>query len=390
MKYLKDLLEQGKITQKDYDEIMKEAGAWITEDDFVKIIDRQIEKAMAEVKAQGQVQNKLIGKFTSGGRVDAAVAEKTINLLNGIMGYKAVNVMSEGVAEDGRNLVPEEFTAEVLRIIPEYGVARRDCRIIPMASKTKKIPRLIAGVTAYWVGEAVKKTTSKPNIGVVTLTAKKLAAIIPATDELLEDASVDTFMLIAQLTGEAFAYAEDAALFQGTESIKGLLTADGVNEVVTTGATFSTMTPDDLYDMITSIPSAARKGAKFYLNSTVLGYLAKKKDKQDNYVWMRPADGKPGTIWGYPYEEVDHALPGIDTENQADTPFVVFGNLQRAIIGDRKVLTIDKADQATLIDGGDTVSLWQQDMQAMRGVERIDIAVALPEAFARLRTAEAT
>lgn len=412
MERLKALLKSGKITQEEFDALVQELEAErkgagtgdgtvsMTEEELEAMFTKRLDERFGEIegKVNAAVDNKLKGRIPAGNseqeRLQAA-AEKTVMIFRAILGVgdrKAVEYMNEATAADGGVLVPDEFMAEVMRLVPTYGVARRDCRVIPMMGKTKKVPRLLAGIPAYWIGEGSAKTAKKPTLDLITLTANKLAAIVPSTDELLEDASIDTFRFLADLCAEAFALEEDIALFTGNGgSIPGIVGTTGVAEKLVSGATFATMTPDDLFDMTTAIPSAARRGAKFYLHSTVLGLLAKKKETGTGaYVWQKPAEGRPGLIWNYPYEEVDHALPStaLSAGEQADTGFVVFGSLRNVFYGDRKQMTVDRSNQATVVAGEDSVHLWQNDMTAIRAVKRLDIKVAIPSALCVLKTTE--
>lgn len=63
--------------------------------------------------------------------------------------------MSEGDPVQGGYLVPVEYYNEIFRLICEYGIARRDCRIIPMNSSSMKIATSAGLPTTYWIGEEI-------------------------------------------------------------------------------------------------------------------------------------------------------------------------------------------------------------------------------------------
>jgi hypothetical protein len=51
------------------------------------------------------------------------------------------------------------------------------------------------GIRAYWQGEAASAIATKPVLGLATLRLKKLMALVPTTDELLDDANALTSYL---------------------------------------------------------------------------------------------------------------------------------------------------------------------------------------------------
>jgi HK97 family phage major capsid protein len=292
--------------------------------------------------------------------------------------------LDETTDAQGLVLVPEEFMGEVWRLIPEYGIARRDCRIVPMARKVKSIQTLATGVTAYWVTEGNAITKGEPTFGDLNLTAKKLAALVANTDEFLEDSGVEVLQLIAQLVAEAMAAAEDAALFTGSSPITGIFHKTGVTQVtLAAGKTaFADITYDDILDVIDSQTAAGLRGAKFYFHNNTMTILRKLKDNNGRYILQEPLAGAPGSLSGYPYELSD-TLPGT-ASSAANTNFIAFGNLkQTTAFGDRKQLAVKVLTEGTV----GTENLGEECKTALRFVERADIAIPIPAGLSRLKTA---
>ena len=342
------------------------------------VLSEKVDPLMAEIKDRlGKLDENKLSKI--GDDKDLKHVEKTVNFFKAVLGkdYSVAKDLSEGVDAAGGYLVPTEFQAEVVRVIPSYGIARKNCRIVPMGSKSKTIPKLTAGVTTYWTDEAGTKAQSTPSFGLVTLTAKKLAGICPTTDELLEDSAIDVYNLLVELFAEAFAKEEDTQLFNGTGSpITGIFSKSGVNSVELSNASVLLMTADDLLDMVSAVDDFSEKNGKFYLNRTILNVLRKLKDTNDQYIFQAPTASAPGTIWGYPYEKVQ-VLPGTG-DDAVSTKFLCFGDLKYVMFGDRKRMTVDIFKEGMI----GTTNLITQDMQAIRIVERLDMQVSVPGAFA--------
>ena len=70
--------------------------------------------------------------------------------------------MTEGTGSAGGFIVPEEFAAEVFRVVEDFGLVMKLGRKFPMSSDTLNVPRLSSSVTMYWPGETGAGTPSQP------------------------------------------------------------------------------------------------------------------------------------------------------------------------------------------------------------------------------------
>ena len=289
-------------------------------------------------------------------------------------------IMQEGVDADGGYLVPEEFRPTVLRLIELYGIGRRGATIVPMASSTMRIPALTDAVEVFWLNENKTITQTKATFHMVELVAKKLCCLIPLTGELLQDSSISLANLLANLLAEAVANEEDRVIFAGDtgagDPFDGILYVAGTTVVtMEVGETaFTDLNYDHLIKMPSRLAKSARNGGGFYMHSTILELVSFLKDKEDRYIWTAPQADRPGRIAGYPYEEVDQ-MPDI-TDDAADTPFIIFGNLKNVYVGDRLRMSIRTSEDAGFTDF----------VTFLRMIQREGIVVALPEAFSILKT----
>lgn len=295
-----------------------------------------------------------------------------------------VKSLSGGTDSEGGYLIPDEFHAEVLRIAEEHGIARRDCRVVPMRRSNAQFPTSTSGVVVSWPGEGAAASESDPGFGLAQLSVKTMAALTALENELLEDADVDVVAFIETLFGEAVAKEEDTQVLVGSGAPFGGVLNHADANVVTMASTktaFSDVTADNLLDMIDGVATGAKKDAKFYMHGNIITHLRKLKDDNGQYIWDKPTGDKPGRIWGYAYEETD-VMPG-NAASAVSTKFVVFGSLKNVLFGDRKQMTMDLSKDATV--GG--VSLFERNMQAVRITERIAVAIGIGSAFSVLRTA---
>lgn len=306
---------------------------------------------------------------------------------------KAMSTATSGESPDDAQaglLIPPELMTEVLRIKQtQFGLARRDMRYLPFSGpgNSRTIPALGTSVAVYWTDEGGKKKATQPNFNLVTQTLKKLAAIVPMTEEILEDSAINLTSLLGELFAEATNKEEDIQFFNGTGSPwTGILQNGSVPYVTQASGDVNQLTADDLLDMVDKTPTGALAGSKFYFHRTIESVLRKLKDNEGRYILQMPQDNKPGTLWGYAYETSD-AFPSL-TEVTTGTAYVLFGNLKMAaILGDKQQLRVKLLDQATITDTDDetVLNLAEQDMVALRVVERVGYVLAMPAAVTVLK-----
>lgn len=371
--------EVGDALAKQIDKISGEIAA-----NFKKGVDEQRQRALEnggekKVEKNRDVTREFLKAIFDGDKARA----------------KAITTETGGTAPDDSNagvLIPVELRTEILRIAEDqYGLARRDMWYLPFSGpgNTRTIPNLGTSVSVKWTDEKGKKTSTQPKFGLVTQTLKKLAAIVPFTDEVLEDSAINLTQLVSQLFAEAVAKEEDLQFFAGTGTPwTGLLNNGSILTVTLTGAA-TDITADDLLDLQYKVPATMRKTGKYYMNGSVIVAIQKLKGVDGQYIWQGPKDGKPGTIWNKPYEESD-AFPDINDVVAGDA-FVLFGDLKKTcIFGDKQQIRIKMLDQATITDTDDEsdnngdLNLAEQDMTALRIVERVGYVCGLPAGLAKL------
>ena len=315
----------------------------------------------------------------------------------------------ENYLEQGSYLIPELFQQEINRFVYESGVARREMRYLPFGGpgNERRIPKATQTVVISWVGEAGKKPKTKPYVGQVLQKLEKLAAIVPFTDELLEDSAIDLMGYSAQLIGEEIGREEDRVFLAGSiiagDPFDGVLNATGVVTVPLAAATQpADLDADLLNQAIYRIPTPARPGAKWYMNPEVFGVLQRIRtdavaagDNAGPYLIQQPTGDQPAKMWNYPIVLTDE-LPGL-TDDAGDpwdvsTPFMFFANLQKTCVyGDKGGLALKMLDQASLTDDlGNVYNLAEHDMTAIRAVKRVGYVPVLPEGIAVITTGPAT
>lgn len=342
-----------------------------------------VKQALADIAAE-LVSLREFGKVDVGpGFQDAETAKSFIDFVAAIYNRDATILkdMTEGTDSEGGHLVPAEFRPVLIRLIESFGLARQYATVLPMTRMELGIPRLASGVTVYWIGEAGPITTSQPVFGLLNLVAKKMAALVPVTGELLEDSSIAIANLLATLFAEAIAKEEDRVSFVGStvagDPFNGILNdSDVISVAMGAGKTsFADVTADDIASLVIAPVAAAAEGARILVHRTVFNVLRTLKSTTGNHIYASPGGNQPATLWSYPYNLTD-VMPAI-TDSAVDTPFIGFGNLRHLYIGDRKKMGIALSQHVGFAN----------DLTYIRVIQREAIAIGLGAAFSALKTA---
>ena len=236
-------MDKVEITRDELASLLKEVAGSIVKEEVdarVKDIDSNIDQKFAKFSSKEDFSS-LDAKEKMAKLVKALYTKDSQTLAT----FKAMN---EGTGSAGGFLVPEEFTAEVYRVVEDYGLVAKMATKFPMGSDTKNIPTVSSSVTGSYPGEATAGSASQPVLAQVQLIAKTWVGLSVMSNELLEDANVSVVNLLVELFAEAIAGELDNQGLTGSGSpFTGILGNTDVN-IVTLGAGKDTYIEADLAD----------------------------------------------------------------------------------------------------------------------------------------------
>ncbi len=365
---------------------------------LVKEIVGELTEPVTKAVVEEFKNNKPLRKDIFGGDKNtkaekAEQKQKAVDFLKAVYNRDTAQVkaLSAGTNADGGFIVPTYISNEIIRLAPNFGKFRKSAFIFDMAGKQKVSIPTASGVVAYRVAEKGKITSSQPTFGQVNLGLQKLATLIPLSNELLRSATLSVVDLLAKLSAEAIAKKEDEWGFLGLSSGEGIF-QNASAQVVTMDSgdtTYAKINADYLLDVVSKLDEDALDGAKWYMSLSVFNALRKTKDSQNRYIVQEPAGGMPAMIWNIPVEFTS-TMPKTSGSSQAGKAFVALANLNYAVVGDGKEYEIKISDEASVTDtdGTTNINLFEQDMSAVRVIERVDIQFAeASKALVMLKTA---
>lgn len=283
--------------------------------------------------------------------------------------------LAAGTAGDGGFLVPDQYSAELIGLLRPASVVRAlGARILPMPNGNLLIPKIASGSSAAYIGENNNIGSTGPTFGQIQLTARKLAAICPISNDLIRYASPQADLVVRDDLIASIAQAEDAAFIRddGTGNApKGLRYWAG-NTPTMTGTPDIAKITTDLAILETYLLSANVRMMTpgWIMAPRVANYLASLRNATTSaYAFPEMAGGM---LRGKPFK-MTTAVPvnlGGGTESE-----VYLADFAEVIIGDSNRVMVDVSSTAAYHNGSAVVSAFSLDQTVIRVILSNDLAV---------------
>lgn len=242
---------------------------------------------------------------------------------------------------------------------------------------------------AYFVGEGQKIGTAKVKANSYVLEARKIAVILPVTEEVLNYTWTDYFETIKDKIVDLFNKKIDGAAFLGLHE-----NPFGNNVLAAAKAASNVVKGDISLDNIYAVEDASEKEPNAFvghrtINRTLRGIRDEVNGGQ--HVFTKPANpNATGELDGLPYAQLQ-----LQSGQTYPAGTLLTGNFNGLVYGipNGTNLRLKIADQATLSKVQNTgttpgdVHLFEQDMQALRAIFEIAVAIPNNEAFAAIEPA---
>ncbi|MGV0984408.1 MAG: phage major capsid protein [Limnohabitans sp.] len=188
---------------------------------------------------------------------------------------------NEGSAQDGGFLVPPQFAREI------FQLSLGEDSLLPLTDNVEITGNTMAfpkdettpwgsnGIRAFWQGEASTATATKPVLGLATLRLKKLMALVPVTDELLDDTNALSSYLPDKIATSIRWKTNESILFGSGSGVPvGCMgSATTVTVAKESGQLTQTIQAQNLAKMISRLPPASFAKAVWIVNNDVLPAL---------------------------------------------------------------------------------------------------------------------
>lgn len=221
----------------------------------------------------------------------------------------------------GGALVHEAFDSNIIRLVNQWGVARRECRVVPMTEAKVSRPRARGDFTLQYVNENNPATPQVMSYDNVTLEAKTGLALARVSKQLMQDSAIDIANDITIDMARGIARQEDRNLFigDGTSAFGGVtgfvnrFASGTTGNAVTGGASFSAHTVAQLCEAIGRVSDFGLANAKWYCSPAFKAQVFDRLSLTMGGVTRNEfANGVIGGFLNYPIVAVN-ALPSTDS-----------------------------------------------------------------------------
>lgn len=282
--------------------------------------------------------------------------------------------------------VPTPTAAEIIQDVTRGSSILRLSKVQPMESETVKIPVMVSGPGAYWVGETERIQTSVAQWIFPELVAKKIGVIVPVSKEKLNDSTINVFATVQPYIAEAFYKAIDAACLFGTNSpfAKNIYeVAKTANAVVKEGT--NAKLDLDISDVMALVESAGHDANGFAAGYDLKNSLRKLRDGNGNQLYVAGVDEE--TLYSQP---IEFSRNGAWDKTKARA---IAADWKYSVVGIRDQIQYEVLKEATLqsVTMGDDkpLSLAENDMVAIKATMRIGFLPVKENAFAVLAPKDA-
>lgn len=238
----------------------------------------------------------------------------------------------------GGYTVPTVLLNQVIKVLNETSNLRQLGTVITTSSTTN-IPTMASKPSFALIAENGAFPTVDTSFGVKTIKAYKVGGTMLASDELLNDSSIDIASYIQGLMVSGIGDFEEDKFVNGsgTNDFQGLKTAT----VGITSASPTALTSDEILDMHYSVAAKYRPKASWLVSDAFEKAVMKLKDTTGRYIWqMGLTQGAPNTLNGRPV--YNSAYLG---ELAATAVPAVFGDLSYFTIADRGTMTMKRLNE---------------------------------------------
>lgn len=297
--------------------------------------------------------------------------------------------LSASTVSEGGIVVPEQVAADIIPLLrPASAVYSLQPRIETMPSGVHSMPKIAGGAAADYIGENDNAPKTEPTWGAVRLTAKKLAALLPLSNDWVRRSSTGSDSSVRDDLVGAFAQRGDLAFIRGAGSQyspKGLRYQALAGNVIAANATVNLANvTTDLGKLVLALANAnvafARPG--WMMAPRSWNYLMTVRDANGNFAFRDEL--LQGRLWGWPFKWTTQ-IP-VNMGGGTDESEIYLADFADVVVGETESLMIDTSTEAAYFDGSNLQSAFSRDQTVIRGIVEHDLGIRQDACVAVLTT----
>lgn len=344
----------------------------------------------AEAKAHGEAESPIAPGAKKGdtfARMIMAMAsakgdnERAIKWAEDTYGKDSaapvVKALQTDSVQAGGFLVEEAVSSEVIELLrPASVVMSMSPQMIRMNTASFQIPKLTGGAAASYIGEGDDILATQPTGGLVRLTFRKLAALVPMSNDMLRYAAPGTETIVRDDLVAGLAQRGDLGMLRdnGTsDTMVGLrYQVPSANVIPANGTVNLQNVTYDLGQCILALLEANVRMLRpgWIFAPRVAMFLMTIRDGNGNFAFRE--EMMQGRLWGYPYKTTNQ-IP-VNLGGGSDETEIYFADFADVVIGEGMQMQIDTSVEATYRDSnGNLVSAFSRDQTVVRAIMEHDL-----------------
>ncbi|KQO57677.1 hypothetical protein ASF14_14680 [Sphingomonas sp. Leaf257] len=322
----------------------------------------------------------------TGGNDQRAMANHAQQVFGDETGQIVAN-MEQSTNTKGGYLVDTAYSRDFIDLLrPRVVIRNLGARSVPMPDGNLTMRKKTAGTQAGYVGERVPAPTTDMKVGQLSMTAKKLMALVPITNQLIRRASWGVDQMVRDDLLESAAVKEDQQFLRGVGSdlaptgVRYLVAAANVL-AMSANANLTGVT-SDLGRMTLAVKNAnvPMINCGWVMSPRVREFLAGLRDGNGNIVY--PSIEANNTLKGYKIGETTSVPDNLGAGGNESELY--FGDWSQFLIGDTYQVAIAASDTAAYDDGGVIRAAFSNDETVIRLIEEHDTQLRYDRAAAVL------
>lgn len=329
-------------------------------------------------------------------RITQALASSNMDLraaahhAEGAWGSEAGQMLAnleQSTDSKGGFLVDEAHSRDFIDLLrPRVAVRHLGAALTPMPNGNLTMRKKTSGTSATYVGEREKIPLTGLEVGEMLLSAKKLTAMVPISNDLLRHTSLNVTKMVRDDLQEAIAVREDQQFIRGTGDTKtptGLLHLAAAANKIKADATISLQNVDNDLGKLrlklhtNNIPMT-RPG--YIISHRTREFLARLRDGNGNKAYPEIGEGRIGAWPFVATTSIPDNLGAGSNESE-----IYLADFAQVILADTYRLTIATSEHAAYHDGTTMRSAFQTDEMLIRIIEEHDLGTRYDTAIAVLQ-----
>lgn len=287
--------------------------------------------------------------------------------------------LSAGSATAGGFIVPPAYSEQIIELLSPKAIVRSFGPLpMPLESGTAQVPKLTAGTSAEYVGENADIGETDIELGMIALVAKKLATLVPVSNDLLRWSRPQADTIVRNDLVRAMRIKEDITFIRSDGTAftpKGIKYWMASANQLTCNATVNLANvTTDLGRLLLQLVNAdvGMDSPGWMMAPRTWNYLMTLRDANGNFAFREEMKG--GTLWGFPYKMTTQ-IPinlSVTGSNESELYLVDFADV---VLGEALTLTIDVSTEASYVSSGTLVSAFSRDQTVIRVIAEHDLVM---------------